>query len=49
MFFSAPNGCNLYFTGQAGIVKSLAWDGSAQIGGNHYSYCIRRENGNVEL
>ena len=49
MFFSAPNGCNLYFTGASGIVKSLAFDGGAQIGGNYYSYCIRRENGNASF
>ena len=47
MSFRAPNDCHLYFTGISGIMSSLGHPGGAQIGGNRYSYCVRRENGKM--
>ena len=49
MFFSdrAPHDCNMYITGVAGTFQSFGWSGTAQIGAQHYTYCVRRELGNL--
>ena len=41
--------CNMWFTGQSGTIQSYGWSGGAMIGGNHYTYCVRRELGKFYL
>ena len=46
LFDRAPHDCNMYITGVAGTFQSFGWSGTAQIGAQHYTYCVRRELGN---